>query len=63
MKIPEFEDYGKDFEKDFPFSDDPDRHKRHMEMLIRSCGITPEEFYKKIHDRVRKSKRYGFSKY
>lgn len=63
MKIPELEEYEKDFENGFPFPDDPGRYKRHMEMLIRSCGITPEEFFKYINKRVRKSKSLDLSGY
>lgn len=63
MKIPEFEEHNKDFMQGFPFSDDPGRYKRHMEMLIRQSGITPEEFYKKSHNRIRKSRRHGLSRY
>jgi hypothetical protein len=63
MKIPESDDHDKDFVQGFPFSDDSRRYKRHMDMIIRSCGITPVEFYKKIHDRIRKSKRHGSSRY
>lgn len=56
MKIPEVKEYEKDFENGFPFPDDPGRYKRHMEMLIRSCGITPEDFYKYINKRASKIK-------
>jgi len=63
MKIPEIEEYEKNFENGFPFPDDPGRYKRHMEMLIKSCGISPEEFYKYIHKRIRKSKSLDLSGY
>lgn len=63
MKIPEIEEYKKDFENGFPFPDDPGRYKKNMDMLIRSCGTTPEEFYKYIHNRIRKSKSLDSSGY
>lgn len=56
MKIPEIEEFEKEFKKYDRFFNDPARYKKNMEMLIKSCGITPEEFYKYIHKRIRKSK-------
>jgi hypothetical protein len=63
MKIPGLEEYEKDFEKDFSFADDPGRYKRHIEMLIRSCGISPSEFYQYIRKRISRSKFPNLSDY
>lgn len=63
MKIPEIEEFNKMMKAYDRFFTDPERYKELIDRIIISSGMSPSEFYKYIHDRIRKSKSLDSSDY